>query len=371
MSSLLIRRLGIGSVAAASYGTIVYFTYQFMTINVEKNKEAIKANFGSSSTTTTSTTTGITATSATVIHAGSASREGCNCNTFTFNSITDPKRTSTFNRIAQVYDEQISRDEQVMLLPLLRRALIYLNARGKVLEVGAGTGRNLEYYSSKKVEKVVLTDVSEEMLLQARQKVKAMDGSSSSFFSSSKSNSKKGSSKFQLFVADAANMKTFYPDDTFDTIVDTFGLCSFDDPVAVLKELQRVCKKDGTILLLEHGRSKSWTGLSNYLDRYAERHATNWGCVWNRDLDDILEEAGLVVDTLQTWHFGTTYYVVCRPSERVKREMQMEMELMQSDITNNSTNSTTMKSEGGASVTSDGSDTRASKTRVWNKWLHS
>jgi hypothetical protein len=88
-------------------------------------------------------------------------------------------------------------------------------------------------------------------------------------------------------------------------------------------------------------------------------------------LDDILEEAGLVVDTLQTWHFGTTYYVVCRPSERVKREMQMEMELMQSDITNNSTNSTTMKSEGGASVTSDGSDTRASKTRVWNKWLHS
>jgi len=347
-----------------------------MTVNVEKNKEAIEASFGGSSCTTTTTTnaTGITATSATAI---TASREGCNCNTF--NSITDPKRTSTFNRIAQVYDEQISRDEQVMLLPLLRRALIYFNARGKVLEVGAGTGRNLEYYSFKNVEKVVLTDVSEEMLLQAREKVKAMDGSRSFFSSSSKKGSSSSSisssgSKFQLFVADAANMKSFYPDDTFDTIVDTFGLCSFDDPVAVLKELQRVCKKDGTILLLEHGRSKSWTGLSNYLDKNAERHATNWGCVWNRDLDDILEEAGLVVDTLQTWHFGTTYYVVCRPSERVKREMEMEMELMQSDITTSSATSATStitKSDGGTSVTSDGSDSTASKTRFWNKWLHS
>ena len=371
MSSLLIRRLGIGSVAAASYGTMVYLTYQFMTVNVEKNKEAIEANFGSSSTTTTTTTT---TTNATGITAITASREGCNCNTF--NSITDPKRTSTFNRIAQVYDEQISRDEQVMLLPLLRRALIYFNAKGKVLEVGAGTGRNLEYYSFKNVEKVVLTDVSEEMLLQAREKVKAMDGSSSFFSSSSKKGSSSSSisssgsgSKFQLFVADAANMKSFYPDDTFDTIVDTFGLCSFDDPVAVLKELQRVCKKDGKILLLEHGRSKSWTGLSNYLDKNAERHATNWGCVWNRDLDDILEEAGLVVDTLQTWHFGTTYYVVCRPSERVKREMEMEM--LQSDITTSSATSTTTKSDGGTSVSSDGSDSTASKARFWNKWLHS
>lgn len=362
-SSLLIRRLGIGSVAAASYGTMVYLTYQFMTVNVEKNKEAIEANFGSSST-THSTTTGITATSTSVSASTTASsREGCNCNTFS--SITDPKRTKTFNKIAQVYDEQISRDEQVMLLPLLRRALIYFNARGKVLEVGAGTGRNLEYYSFPSVEKVVLTDVSEEMLLQAREKVKAMHGSSSS---SSKKGSSSSSDKFQLFVADAANMKTYYPEDTFDTIVDTFGLCSFDDPVAVLKELQRVCKKDGTILLLEHGRSKSWTGLSNYLDKYAERHATNWGCVWNRDLDSILEEAGLEVDTLQTWHFGTTYYVVCRPNGRVKRELEMEMEMMQSNITTSTTRTTT-QSDGGTSVASDSSDTTALKTRFWNKWL--
>ena len=110
-------------------------------------------------------------------------------------------------------------------------------------------------------------------------------------------------------------MTKYYPRHTFDTIVDTFGLCSFDDPISVLKELQRVCKPNGKILLLEHGRSKTWNGLSNYLDKNAERHAKNWGCVWNRDLDDILEQSGLVVEQLDTWHFGTTYYVVCRPGD--------------------------------------------------------
>ena len=85
--------------------------------------------------------------------------------------------------------------------------------------------------------------------------------------------------------------------------------------MAVLKELQRVCKPDGKILLLEHGRSKSYEGLSGYLDKHAERHAKNWGCVWNRDIDQIVESSGLQLEKLNNWHFGTTYYIVCRPSK--------------------------------------------------------
>ena len=77
--------------------------------------------------------------------------------------------------------------------------------------------------------------------------------------------------------------------------------------------MARVCKLDGKILLLEHGRSKSYDFITRYLDRHAERHAKNWGCCWNRDLDDLIEKAGLELETLNTWHFGTTYYVVCRP----------------------------------------------------------
>ncbi len=104
-----------------------------------------------------------------------------------------------------------------------------------------------------------------------------------------------------------------FPNGCFDTVVDTFGLCSYDDPVRVLQEMARVCKPDGKILLLEHGRSKAWHGLSEYLDKHAERHAKNWGCVWNRDLDAILDEAGLKLNKKSTWHFGTTYYVVACP----------------------------------------------------------
>lgn len=230
----------------------------------------------------------------------------CSCYT------TSPERNNTYQQIAQSYDDQISRDEFVMGLPLLRRCLLYFHAKGNVLEVGAGTGRNLKYYPLSQVNSVVLTDVSDQMLLQARNKI-------------IKQQSLK--EKFKVFVADAISMTKYYKDDKFDTIVSTFTLCSFDHPVEVLKELQSVCKDDGKILLLEHGRSKKFDGLSNYLDKYAERHAKNWGCVWNRDLDDIVEKAGLEIERLDTWHFGTTYYIVCRPSLKVKEERRRIREM--------------------------------------------
>ncbi len=215
--------------------------------------------------------------------------------------VFDPRRTETFQRIAHAYDDEIAKDEFVMGINLLRRALLYFHAKGDVLEVGAGTGRNLGYYPGKSiVRKIVLTDSSDKMLLKAKAKLKGMSTSERE--------------RYEIVEADAENLHLF-GDNSFDTIVDTFGLCSFDDPVKVLKELQRVCRPNGKILLLEHGRSKSYEGLSGYLDKHAERHAKNWGCVWNRDIDKIVQEAGLIREKLDTWHFGTTYYIVCKPSK--------------------------------------------------------
>lgn len=217
--------------------------------------------------------------------------------------VSDPCRTHRFQKIADAYDSQIGRDEAFMGINLLRRMLLYFHAKGTVLEVGAGTGRNLDYYPSSSVDRVVLTDSSDQMLSQARSKVKQLF----------KDCSGDNQCKFACMEADAAKLQ--FPDSCFDTVVDTFGLCSYDDPVVVLREMARVCKKDGgKILLLEHGRSKTWGSLSQYLDKHAERHAKNWGCVWNRDLDGILKEAGLELSRVDTYHFGTTYYVICRPS---------------------------------------------------------
>lgn len=218
-----------------------------------------------------------------------------------FSFVDNPLRTEQFQKVASIYDTSIGRDEFIMGINLLRRSLLYWHAKGTVLEVGTGSARNLPYYPIKtSVDRVLLTDTSDQMLLQTRQKLQNL--------------SPEKRQKFAVLQADSANLEMI-PNDSFDTVVDTFGLCSYKDPQAVLQEMVRVCKKDhGKILLLEHGRSKTWNSVTRHLDKYAECHAANWGCVWNRDLDALLENAkGLQVETLHKWHFGTTYYVVCRP----------------------------------------------------------
>lgn len=226
--------------------------------------------------------------------------------------VQDPARNQQYETIAPCYDARIDRDETVSGINLMRRFLLKYHATGTVLEVGAGTARNLLYYPDS-VKRIVLTDSSEKMLQQAKQKVA--------------SGSSQISKKKQVVVihADAASLDL--PDAAFDTVIDTFGLCSYDDPVAVLREMARVCKPDGKVLLLEHGRSITWNFVNEtLLDRHAEQHAANWGCVWNRDLDALLEEADcLELDIRRTFHFGTTYYVVCRPKRTTEKTSERRM----------------------------------------------
>jgi methyltransferase OMS1 len=198
--SINARRAALLVAGGGIYATAVYFTFQFLSTSDEDNKlVAVKDSH-----------------------------------------VHNPLRTLTFQKIAPSYDDQIDKDEIVMGIKLLRRSLLYFHAKGTVLEIGAGTGRNLPYYPSQ-VNKVVLTDTSDQMLLRAWNKLQA---SSDSF-----------RDRFKIFVADASRLP--YSNDSFDTVVSTFGLCSFNDPVAVLREMQRMCKPGGKILLLEHGRSKS------------------------------------------------------------------------------------------------------------------
>jgi methyltransferase OMS1, mitochondrial len=73
----------------------------------------------------------------------------------------------------------------------------------------------------------------------------------------------------------------------------------------------QVLRKNGRLLLLEHGRS-TWSFINNILDGDAAHRYEIWGCWWNRDIVSILEEAGLEVETLSRWHFGTTLYVIAK-----------------------------------------------------------
>jgi ubiquinone/menaquinone biosynthesis C-methylase UbiE len=75
--------------------------------------------------------------------------------------------------------------------------------------------------------------------------------------------------------------KLEYPDEMFDSVVETFGLCSHVDPVKTLEEYKRVTKDHGYIFLLEHGRS-SFEWLNTALDRTSLEHARKWGICLGR-----------------------------------------------------------------------------------------
>eukprot|EP01066_Platyproteum_vivax_P002016 Platyproteum_vivax@DN12493_c0_g1_i1.p1 len=94
-----------------------------------------------------------------------------------------------------------------------------------------------------------------------------------------------------------------YPDDTFDTVVDTFGICSYELPVETLNELSRVCKPDGRVLLLEHGASTWWL-VNASMATHRVKHAWKFGCYYNRNILDIVDESNLEVLTVKRGVLG-------------------------------------------------------------------
>jgi methyltransferase OMS1 len=107
----------------------------------------------------------------------------------------------------------------------------------------------------------------------------------------------------------------------FDTIIQSMGMCSHHSPVKLLRNLGYMCKDDGSIILLEHGKSH-YEWLNRILDRFADRHAETWGCWWNRDIEDILKDSGLRVVKLKRYHFGTTYWIEAKPPVKGSGEKQ-------------------------------------------------
>ncbi|KAM3514336.1 hypothetical protein MY11210_002011 [Beauveria gryllotalpidicola] len=114
----------------------------------------------------------------------------------------------------------------------------------------------------------------------------------------------------------------------YDTVIQTFGLCSVADPVAVLANLASAVKPGtGRIVLLEHGRG--FFGLVNgLLDRNAGRHFAKYGCWWNRDIEALVEEAarttpGLTivkVERPKVLQMGTLVWVELKVEEMSARE---------------------------------------------------
>jgi ubiquinone/menaquinone biosynthesis C-methylase UbiE len=202
--------------------------------------------------------------------------------------LTQLEISQKYERFARWYD-WVEGIPEVLGVNRLRQRIVQ-RASGKVLEVAIGTGKNLQYYQSGC--RITGVDASTEMLTIAR----------------------KRASRLQLEISFLlANAEALpFANETFDTVVSSLSTCTFPDPVAALREMARVCRPTGKILLLEHGRSdRAWFG--RFQDRTADRHAKQLGCHWNRDSLDLVRRAGLKINKGQQVFFGIFNQIEASP----------------------------------------------------------
>lgn len=142
----------------------------------------------------------------------------------------------------------------------------------RLLEAGVGTGKNIDYYPED-IE-IHAIDFSPKMIKEARKKAE------------------KFSKKVKLREMDIQNLD--YEDEYFDLIITSCVFCSVPDPVKGLKELKRVLKKDGRILMLEHMRSQNkFVGL--FMDLFNWISLYIWGANINRKTIINIEKAGFKI----------------------------------------------------------------------------
>lgn len=155
-------------------------------------------------------------------------------------------------------------------------------AEGRILEVGIGTGLNLEHYRKEHIEGIVGLDPALEM---HRLAVKRM---------------KKAGLTVELVGLSAEKIP--FDDATFDTVLITYTLCSIPDPVAALKEMRRMLKPAGKLVFCEHGASPD-PKVRRWQDRLTPLWAkVGGGCQLNRDIPRLLTEAGLRSSDMQTMY---------------------------------------------------------------------
>ena len=200
--------------------------------------------------------------------------------------------TEKYNQIANEYD---AASQELLLGITFMRWWATRKVKGKVLEVCAGTGKNVPYYDVSKAKSIDFVDQSEGMLEQCRQKWEKRA---------------KKSIPVSFFVSSIESFPI--PTEKYDTIYQTQGLCSCADPVAELRKLRELVKPNGKIVLIEHGKGY-YKWINNFLDSIWEDHAKKWGCITNRNIGAIVKESGLVVLSKSRWHFGTTWIIIGRP----------------------------------------------------------
>lgn len=205
-----------------------------------------------------------------------------------------------YDRMAPLYD--IYNAPMEWMGTHRRRRRLIAQIRGRVLEAGVGTGKNIPFYP----EGIEVTgiDVSMRMLVRAEARARSLGRT------------------VRLDLADVAELP--YPDGSFDTTLATCVFCSVADPVAGLKEVGRVTKPDGQILLLEHVRPRGRVGgwLSDVATILTRRI---FGFNANRRTEENVRRAGLIV--IHVEREGIWRTMVAAPPTAIQEEEEWQHDI--------------------------------------------
>jgi ubiquinone/menaquinone biosynthesis C-methylase UbiE len=180
---------------------------------------------------------------------------------------------------ARFYDRMTARAERGGLAEMRRQLLS--SASGRVLELGAGTGHNLEHYTDA-VTELVLAEPDPHMARLLRERLE-----------------REGTAAGNPSVIEAPAEELPFDDGSFDTVVATLVLCTVENPVRAVAEVRRVLVEGGRFLYLEHVRSAR-PGLARWQDWF--ERPWGWvagGCHPNRATDQLLAGAGFWIDSLE------------------------------------------------------------------------
>lgn len=209
--------------------------------------------------------------------------------------MVEPERRKSAGEVQEIYADLAPKMDRMAWLNRLvtgrHRRRLFERARGRTLDVACGLGLNLRYLSD--AVEYVGVDLSPEMLSRARARFADANPPP------------------EFIRMDAADLD--FADAAFDTVVSSFSTCTFPDPNAVLREMGRVCRPDGRILLLEHGRSDVEM-LARFQDWRAEAHHEKHGCRWNQDPLEIVTGAGLPISERRTSLLGILTAIEARPN---------------------------------------------------------
>jgi len=204
-------------------------------------------------------------------------------------------RSMSTGDIAALYDEMAPQYDRwdwanrLFSAPLRKRA--FADASGRVLDVACGAGTNFRYLPHG--AQLVGVDVSAEMVEAARAELADL---------------RRGGTVYRM---DAQALQ--FPDDSFDTVVSALSTCTFPDPVAAISEMARVCRPDGRVRLLEHGRSDVEL-LGRFQDWRADAHYEQHGCRWTQDPLGHFEAVDLTVVDSETRFLGMVTIIEARPT---------------------------------------------------------